>query len=355
MDATSSGEKAVYVFGAGASVSLGPPMVSHLLDHALGKQPLFRGDKGSRYLPRNDRNSLKRFLESSFPNSSPNIEELLSIVDLSINARVTIGTYNLEALYKILNILQRAVSNTISESLRYEDGTFFDENLRAIENPYEVLLRRLKTDDAIVTFNYDSIIEFTMEGMNLLRRIDFGAEFQQIWIDSDLKQRIDVLGLQIEEPRLIILKLHGSVSWHRCLGCGNYTWYPATRGFDPPDPSDTSDPYWLYACCPSTPWEIAIVPPTFLKTHHDRVLEQIWARAFKVLRDASEIVFIGYSLPESDLDARLLFVRALAARTPRPKITVVNPDRAVQGKYERLLGLVTFLPVTFEAYMAQKH
>jgi SIR2-like domain len=352
MAATSSGEKTVFVFGAGASVSLGPPMVSHVLDYALGKQPLFRTDGDSGYLSENDRKILQGFLESSFPNSSPNIEELLSIVDLAISARTTFGIYNLEALYKILNILQRAVSSTISESLRYEDGTFFDENLRAIDNPYEVLIGRLKTDDTIVTFNYDGIIEFTLEEMNLLRRIDFCAEFQRIWIDSELKQKIDILGQQIEEPRIHVLKLHGSVNWHRCLGCGNYTWYPSTRGFDPPDPSDTRDPDWLYACCPGTPWEIAIVPPTFLKTHHDRVLEQIWARAFKELRVASEIVFIGYSLPESDLDARLLFVRALAARTPRPKITVVNPDRAVQGKYERLLGPVTFLPITFEAYMA---
>jgi hypothetical protein len=57
-------------------------------------------------------------------------------------------------------------------------------------------------------------------------------------------------------------------------------------------------------------------------------LRQIWALAFEALRDSEKIVFIGYSMPESDGFLRAMIRSAMAAREdPNPPfVYVFDPD-----------------------------
>lgn len=59
-----------------------------------------------------------------------------------------------------------------------------------------------------------------------------------------------------------------------------------------------------------------IVPPVLVKSELSRhpVLRVVWAAALKKLREAKEVVFIGYSLPQTDLAARMLFRESLRRR-----------------------------------------
>lgn len=125
---------------------------------------------------------------------------------------------------------------------------------------------------------------------------------------------------------MLLLKLHGSVNWYPKLGdpephaqegmVHNETWYPGTRILPSPDTEEAAsnlerDPF--------------IVPPVLVKASLNRepILRRVWAEAYKALRGARHVVFVGYSLPFTDLAARYLFREAIPSGA---SIEVVNHD-----------------------------
>jgi len=107
-----------------------------------------------------------------------------------------------------------------------------------------------------------------------------------------------------------------------------------------------------------------IVPPVFQKDFTIPFLEETWKRIYRVVSGASDLHFIGYSLPREDQFARLVLSRALRTnrlRTARKKqkplrVHVVNPDESTQVTFLRLLGQTgraqfRFHHTTFDAYV----
>ncbi len=84
----------------------------------------------------------------------------------------------------------------------------------------------------------------------------------------------------------------------------------------------------------------AIVPPTYAKLTRKPWLRAIWNRAFQALVNAKKIVFIGYSMPDSDGFMRALIHGALASREVGvpPKIHVINPDEGTKKRYQSLFS-----------------
>jgi hypothetical protein len=68
-----------------------------------------------------------------------------------------------------------------------------------------------------------------------------------------------------------------------------------------------------------------MVPPVLMKTALVRqpILRLVWSAAFESLRTADEVIFIGYSLPVTDLAARYLFAEALGD-LDTDRILIVN-------------------------------
>ena len=74
--------------------------------------------------------------------------------------------------------------------------------------------------------------------------------------------------------------------------------------------------------------ESIIVAPTYLKELDNLHLQNIWYNAYIDLNEASEIVFIGYSLPNADFEIKNLLKRAVGKSV---ELTVVlrkedNPE-----------------------------
>ena len=72
----------------------------------------------------------------------------------------------------------------------------------------------------------------------------------------------------------------------------------------------------------------AIIPPTYAKLQRQPWLRRTWNRAFRAIKEAKLLIFIGYSMPESDGFMRAMIQGALAARSdpdPGPEVFVVNP------------------------------
>lgn len=76
---------------------------------------------------------------------------------------------------------------------------------------------------------------------------------------------------------------------------------------------------------------MAIVPPTWRKQASLPAYEHQWGVIRKALRGIRRLVFIGYSLPKTDLYFRYFLALALAENNHLPKVYVVNPGIESQG------------------------
>lgn len=104
---------------------------------------------------------------------------------------------------------------------------------------------------------------------------------------------------------VVVLKLHGSLGWH-------------DRGNEPYFDSDFLSQFNLLAAAstdiihdPRQPEygsveKAVILYPSFLKRFDARIMQNIWERAARALRDATELEVWGYSLPSSDSAIRVL-------------------------------------------------
>ena len=80
-----------------------------------------------------------------------------------------------------------------------------------------------------------------------------------------------------------------------------------------------------------------LIAPTHLKDYRNPHLAQVWYEAERVLREADRAIFIGYSLPDDDVEVVYLLKRSLAHLTP-DRITVVEYDLAMPSLANHAVG-----------------
>ncbi|MBM3521879.1 MAG: hypothetical protein FJX57_02890 [Alphaproteobacteria bacterium] len=142
------------------------------------------------------------------------------------------------------------------------------------------------------------------------------------------------------ELRVLLLKPHGSISWYD-LGeglLGNKAPF-FISGDQEEDAKKRSRivGYFDYEM-PRAPNRSkykflerppVITPPTFVKTFRYNEQQVIWEDAIRTLSEATEFVFLGYSLPPDDFMTRAAIRSALARRTKENPIRCVVIDRSV--------------------------
>ena len=89
-----------------------------------------------------------------------------------------------------------------------------------------------------------------------------------------------------------------------------------------------------------------IIPPlinkgSFIK---NSVMKKIWLNLSKDLHDAEQIIFYGYSLPESDLETLNVFSRNIIKSHTLKNITIINPDFSVCN---RIIGSTKFSKLSY--------
>jgi hypothetical protein len=166
-----------------------------------------------------------------------------------------------------------------------------------------------------------------------------------------------------------LLKLHGSLNWLRCRTCqrieigasesnkflkvlGRLVG-PSLEQFYTPDGNP----------CPGckTRMRPLLIAPTHLKDYRNPHLAQVWYEAESVLREANRVIFIGYSLPDDDVEVVYLIKRSLAHLAPN-RVTVVEYDtmmpsiagHPVGRRYRTLFGDgVDWHPEGLDAWLQQ--
>lgn len=99
--------------------------------------------------------------------------------------------------------------------------------------------------------------------------------------------------------------------------------------------ADTSLVLDRSACSGHKPWSngdcMEIVPPTWRKQATKPVYEAQWGHISQGLQSVRRIVFIGYSLPKTDLYFRHFLALSLADNPHLPKVYVLNPGIQQDG------------------------
>lgn len=169
------------------------------------------------------------------------------------------------------------------------EGPFFKPTPSEI---HKKILGYLLAGDAIVTFNYDLVVEESFANASLWNPIDgYGQKVSgktRGWCKNWLKLR----GYNLEsdiESKILLLKLHGSVNW-RLYGNNHIRL--------------KDRPYVVRRNRSNKPGreDIAILPPGWKKEGiENQPYKTFWRMAGRELQNCKSIVVLGYSLPETDL------------------------------------------------------
>ena len=134
-----------------------------------------------------------------------------------------------------------------------------------------------------------------------------------------------------------IIKPHGSVNWNGFLRDGLEADYPywqavsagSKLSFDSKNPLSNPDPEGI-----NRPLNYMIFPGDIDPPNADPDAELLWRDAARVIDKAETVVFIGYSLPNYDSDAREFLVGAVRGK----KIVAINPSLGDLGKFAAVFG-----------------
>ncbi|HXU80014.1 MAG TPA: hypothetical protein VN914_01365, partial [Polyangia bacterium] len=348
--------------GAGATAACGGPMTASILPDAY--QAVRDGADRELFGREDFFPELATFLKDEFhvnpfaaaappKEAYPPLPLLLSLVDTALDRKQPLGLkYGLRELRKVRQAVEYVVFALLDHRLR---------QIPAGHNYYrkalELVRERTGEDPAVITLNYDILVDNAMLGRNEERAItaipDYGVELAY-------SRAIQ------PEKRGTLLKIHGSLNWFYCPACNRLS-----LGISRSLASTYKVTYELFSAghdlnkwytCHGMPCaqcgEVAgqdsqafveplLITPTHLKDYRNPHISRLWYLAEKTLREAERVVFVGYSLPEDDLEVAYLLKRALTSKKPE-QITVVEYDpkekrslaqHDVGRRYRSLLGV----------------
>jgi len=344
-------DKSVFILGAGASVPANGPLLKDFLRRA--RELL---DNPNSLLDDDEREIFKRVFDWKFEKyplprflnlDLENIENLFCLVDMSCQLgfnkakdtrndliRVISRTLDLEIRFDKLDhqrIIDKEESKTIKDSCSSILSINDNINEQVTDQTYfkfiEMLFRWTYSHGKDVTkTGYDSIIT-----LNYDIGYDKALDAQGIPFTYDAHWSGD------SDSGFKLLRLHGSTNWRRCTKCKKIK---VEKEFDKLTKIPDSTLYNIEIAkrIYNTPCECGgkcipfIVPPTWNKLEYSKDLSCIWTSASKELEQATRLIIIGYSLPETDNFFKYLLALGLSKNQSLQQIIIINPERGSEGR-----------------------
>jgi hypothetical protein len=209
----------------------------------------------------------------------------------------------------------------------------------------------LKNNASIVTFNYDDVLD---QALWEVHRATSGIQPPEAYWHPDggygffcRPSSICVADAMVfmDQPRSLLLKLHGSINWHSRLGEGSPRGPAALLHHEQWLPQWGRYQYEAGQIESHLEPDPFIVPPVLVKSELSLhpVLRVVWELAHDRLANATTVVFVGYSLPATDLASRILFRETLANRSG-VNVRIVNiardsaEEQSVKDTYRSLFN-----------------
>ena len=296
--------KVVWILGSGFSKGLGGPLLYELL---TDKARIETHDQYPR-LP--DRRIVYDFFRNYGPDGAKywaHAEEFLDFVDAAIEEPSSTRRQFLERLVKGMGDKAPSVDDfrkLAILAIATECSTFVDRGSLDSEawDPYVDWAVKRRPNDAVVTFNYDQVLE----------KLGTDASVKHLGEETVVRPGATS---SVPDSNCPIYKLHGSTTWG----------IDRTGGFSAFDTNEfvslKGDPGNIFRNLIATPGATKL-------SQCEGLLRPLWDKAITKIRAADVIVFMGYRFPPSDSYSRRMLLGAIGGNT-RPSVrihTVLGPD-----------------------------
>ncbi|MBU2755201.1 hypothetical protein HFU84_10855 [Acidithiobacillus sp. CV18-2] len=196
-----------------------------------------------------------------------------------------------------------------------------------LSSKFSVKDREPQPKNTVITFNYDTLIEESLERMSIPYNLGISNNSFPLSITS----LYAASGNQYDnESSLQLLKLHGSIGWALSNDSSHMNIYQ-TAG-------------QLFAASDQGYEQMVLEPPTWNKGKSAPILQSVWDSAITALSTATRIFVIGYSLPLTDSHFKYLMSASLMNNISLENIYFVNPsfngDNDVSHMQERILTIL---------------
>lgn len=208
----------------------------------------------------------------------------------------------------------------------------------------------------LVTFNYDLVAEKALSSIKSKTGestvFDFATTYQ-VHMDQILppypETKDEGFRSWIYSDSIPIIKLHGSLNWLNGVK-GEYSdldpiqskpdklfLYQGKKIFTNFKLDLTSADGFSTETFSMLP---LIVPPVYDKSRYfPDLFRTLWLKARDSIEFADRIIFLGYSLPPSDLNAHILLAKGLANRRKQQRVDIIDLNPDVCQHYTRKLGI----------------
>lgn len=326
--------KTLFIFGAGASKADGLPTQAELLEKYFSNNP---HDHYSVVLNGYFKDFFGIVDTSSSGIKWPSFEEALAMVEIAMEKEHSFGpVYNTNILKEIRDGLIISMGRAI-EHCRVGSNTIHKKFLGKLfwKGHY------IKDEYSFVSFNYDILLDAAL--MEMLRYdiySDYGIEF------ANSKNNYNSTSFNKWKPpgdkSVLLLKPHGSLNWMQCQSCDSIVISGNIKG-----QIFKTGLIHTIERCPNddSQMQFVIEPPSYFKRYKNYYLQTTWINLNAALAVADKVIFIGYSMPDADVMIKYAFKRACFGQNKN--IIVVDPDKTVKERYERVLGPISFYNIGF--------
>jgi hypothetical protein len=300
-------EKITYLLGAGFSAPAGLPLMNNFI---LKAKDVYYSDseKYKHFLKIFEKIEGLSKIKNFFASDLYNIEEVLSLLETET------------VLYRNSNIKDEFIRFIIDVIEYY---TFENLGFRPLKqgNPSTVDL-----GDTKIKRNYASFV-CSISGIQFCKN------------ENSPSKNFEIEKIPNIQNRYSIITLNYDTILENCLDSIKDRYY---ANFDLSFNKEKYDPDWttphlikLHGCVR----EGNIIPPTWAKSNSPQI-EKNWRNAYNIIKDSSQIRFIGYSLPITDSNVRYLIKSAILKNQTLKKIDVLcldNPMGQYKNRYKEFI------------------
>ncbi len=364
----SADKKIVFIMGAGASKDDGIAVQNEILDKIVKGKFSFPPEKSDSVTFKEYTrisSNINRLINTVFAKDAQkklSLESLFNILETALDKRENIGSLDLKKirLYYVDLIRGIMYATRIDSKLEEHKVKNFLDGRKQPKSPYTEMGIKLykhykhdKINFSFVNFNYDICLDRVLLSMHEEDEkksfdLDYGIELGNFALDPGKK-------LWFGKPRsrkMYLLRPHGSVNWLFCRSCGN-VFSKLTRQNKVADIIQSTKCY----NCRLSNLEPYIIYPSYNRIYENKHLVQTWLRLEKLLMEARQWCFIGYSLPEADRYFTYVLTRAYNYRRCMGRdteVSVVNinktPGRDVFAKFATYFNKVLKYECSFKEF-----
>lgn len=219
-----------------------------------------------------------------------------------------------------------------------------------------------------IATNWDTVVEDMLTETHGIRHVAYGCDAicgSLRTANQEIKETAPV------EPKVTVIKMHGSVNWLYCDNCRRLFWMQpdetykvagqllSSEDWKRIDPaSHHSNDRWHCGRCGADSLGTRFATFSYRKALDFPMFQKSWFSAERLFRNAKNWIFIGYSLPAADFEFKYLLKRVQLSRRDPPKFAVVSggdlSDSAYQH-YQRFFGRKIKKGESFFGHGLDKH